>query len=207
MKTTINGKEVKLFTRNDISVILTKIVNEYLSKGFVFAIDDKLRGSQGEEVKIDLTNDGGKTIHRVWLTSDFIDISNRVLIISVKKYLEDACWFSKGELVYQRKFYSINERIDEKGVFVEFESDYKSIRKIQYERARNKYDYDFIMIKLSESCKSVALKIIRKRKGYKTVKLDDIENIYHRLFYGYDFRFFDKASFSIKTVNQSYNNL
>ena len=46
MKTTVNGKEIKVFGRNDISVIFTQKVNEMLSQGFVFCFDGDNAGQK-----------------------------------------------------------------------------------------------------------------------------------------------------------------
>ena len=73
MKTTINGREIKLFGRQEISKVFTQKVSEYSVSGFYFNLSENTRGHQGEELAAYLTKDGGKTIYfifcgqRVWL--------------------------------------------------------------------------------------------------------------------------------------------
>jgi len=204
MKTIINGREIKLFGKKEISVVLTEIVSDYLLNGFTFNYSDACRGSQGEELKIDLTNDNGKTNYRIWLTIDYFGLNGKRLILTVKKYNVNGrtFWFSDGETLYVKEFYSIcNGKYgsSDNDIFVESKSDYEIIAKIQKERWKNSYD-DSKVVYLSKSCQLVALKIIRKRKGYKNTRIDDIESIYHRISYGYGFRFVNKDEFQIKTI-------
>ena len=68
MKTTVNGKEIKLFNQKSIEELYTKCVKNYLDVGYNFYFNS---GSQGEEVKTCLTKDGGKTVYILFVDSEY----------------------------------------------------------------------------------------------------------------------------------------
>lgn len=56
-------------------------------------------------------------------------------------------------------------------------------------------------VELPKYCYKTALKIIQKRKGYKSIKLKDIKSIKRIIGYGYEFIFENRSkNFSIKSV-------
>ena len=67
MKTIVNGKTINLFDKAGIGVEFTKIVNEYLQNGFVFNLAESTSGTQGEEMRVNLTNDGGNTVYIIYV--------------------------------------------------------------------------------------------------------------------------------------------
>ena len=88
MNTTVNGKEIKVFGRNDISVIFTQKVNEMLAQGYMFYFD---RGTQGEEGKVCLTNDGGKTVYVFYVHTSYETIDEKLwhvdtILITAEKF-------------------------------------------------------------------------------------------------------------------------
>lgn len=200
MKTTINGKEIKLYDDNDINAIYTNLVSEYISKGFVinFRI---VRGSQGEESKIDLTNDNGKTIYRIWILTEYFDVSDRKLMIVIEKFsnceASDTLWFGRGEKIFERIFYFITRRRS-RNIYVKSKDNFEIIREIQKSREDLEYKESCRLIELSDSCKKIALKIIRKKKGYKTVKIDDLNSVSRRYdISSYYFDFNEKENFAV----------
>ena len=201
MKTTINGKEIKLYDDNDINAIYTDLVSEYISKGFVINFRT-VRGSQGEESKIDLTNDDGKTIYRIWILIEYVDgINNKKLVIVIEKFLNfearDILLFGRGEKILEKDFYFINKR--SRNIYVESKDDFEIIVEIQKSRTYLKYKEFYGLIELSDSCKKIALKIIRKKKGYKTVKIDDLNSVSRRYdVNGYYFDFKKKENFAVR---------
>lgn len=202
MKTIVNGKEIKLFSDNEISKIYTEKVKEFLNEGYNFYF---YSGTQGEEVKTCLTNDSGKTVFILFVDSRYESLKE-IKSIYIKKY-EDVytgqiLWLNKGETVFQKDFYCVSEKRSG-DIFVENEDDFETLNKITSERRNNHYKTKEIKnhIELSETCYKTALKIIRKRQGYKSVQLKDIKKITHRIGYGYEFDLGNyKKNFSIKTV-------
>lgn len=202
MKTTINGKEIKLFGMAEISAIYTQTIQSYLAQGFVFAVGEFCRGSQGETAKVDLTNDGGKTVYRVWLYGSYhSDISHRrscdILNVVVKKYENvhenSTIWYSEGVVVSQKTFWSIGERWSKK-VYVETEEEFDIINNIRNERIRRHYEIgDYVT--LNNVSKKVVFNLAKKQKGYKSILLKDIQSVQRRIGKGY---------YKINIANRSY---
>lgn len=207
MKTTVDGKEIKIVGKNDISIAFTQKVNEMLNQGFVFYF---YSGTQGEEGKVCLTKDGGKTVYVFYAHIERESFGERwyercenVYVLTAEKfedcYPKKTLWLGKGEKFYEEKFYCIDSS---KGVYVETIEEFKLIDKITQERIELRYRTNGNnLVKLSSKVNKAALKIIRNKKGYKSVSLKDIDCVVHRIGYGYTFNFTresGKASFSIK---------
>ena len=189
MRTTLNGKEIQLLTRNDIYKIVSEITAEKIANGYTLYF---LSGSQGEEGKICFTNDGGKTVLVYWIHKEYEKVdddswgSDYVMYITGKKY-EDVysgktLWFNKGEEFFDEKFYELESKNE---VYVSDFEDFKAIRKIHEERRDLKYK----CVEISQNKKIVptkaVLKVIRKQKGYKSVSLKEISFVTHKIGYGY----------------------
>lgn len=203
MKTIIDGKEIKLFNGNDIAKIYTSKVKEFLDDGYNFYF---YSGSQGEDCKTCLTKDGGRTVFIIFVDTEHEGFNN-IKVIYIKKY-EDVyagktLWLSKGEIVSKKEFYCISDRNRDNNLFVENKDEFEIIQKIQHERCRARWDMEKINreTQLSEKCYKVALKIIRKRKGCKSIQIKDIKKITHRIGYGYSFDLGNyNKNFTIKLV-------
>ena len=188
MKTTINGKEIKLFGRQEISEEFTKIVSDYLANGFIFFYSRASGGTQGEELKADLSNDGGKTVYRVWLFTDresrdgeeskWWDAFNVIKIV-VKKYngADGTFWVSKGELVFEKTFYQINERCrTDSEVYCEDKEDGEAIKDKRNDRQHNNYVSD--NKELPEKYFRLAMKCVRKKAGWKSQQLKNVTRLF-----------------------------
>lgn len=207
MKTTINGKEIKLVSRNDVSVILSQKVAEMLSNGFIFYF---YGGSQGEEGKVCLTNDGGKTVYIFWVHSEYESFSEKdwdrtgVLYITAKKYTDaypgKTLWFNDGEKFFEQKWFKLDSKEER---YVENLNDWRILYDIRSERRNLHYEMSdsHNTIKLSEKFHKIVLKVIKNKKGYKSVSLKDIDHVFRRIGYGYIFCFTRdsrKVNFSVK---------
>lgn len=185
MNTMVNGKEIKVFGRNDISVVFTQKVNEMLNQRFMFCFDS---GTQGEEGKVCLTNDGGKTVYVFYVHKEYESLNgswsrSRVIYITgekfIKKYPDETLWLGKGEKFYEVKWFCIDERKD---VCVETIEEFKEIdeisarRKLHWEM-RNKRNEG---IEVNENVYKIAVSILNKRNGYKSVKVRHITKIMRR---------------------------
>lgn len=198
MKTTINGKEIKLYGRNELSVEFTNVVQEYMANGFIFNYSEASSGSQGEVMKTDLSNDGGKTVYRIWMVTDYerIDeeryISVDTLSIIVKKY-DGKCstfWFSDGELISERKLYKVSNRgCRYNAVYCESKDEYMEFQNKRDERwAERKHsniDRYNDNKELPQKYYKLAINCTKKLKGYKSLQLKDIRKV-NRTRYGYD---------------------
>lgn len=202
MKTTVNGKEIKLFNQKSIEELYTKYVKNYLDIGYNFYFHS---GSQGEEVKTCLTKDCGKTVYVLFVDKDY-GYGKTVETIWIKKfedvYPNEILWLNKGEEVFKKEFYLISERNHDE-VYVDNVEDFKTLKNISAERRHTRYDIEGMekYVELPKSCYKTALKIIQKRKGYKSIQLKDIKSIKRIIGYGYEFIFENRSkNFSIKTV-------
>lgn len=183
MKTMVNGKEVKVWDKNAISAVLTSEVNKMLSSGFVFYF---YGGSQGEEAKVCLTNDGGNTVYVFWVHTDHEDIDGSgkwyekadTMVITGKKYINVhsnmTLWFSKGEQFFEKKWYEISDRYRRGERYVENLEEYVAMTKLRDQRWNVRHA-TLPSKKLSECANKLALKIVKKIRGYGTTKLKDID--------------------------------
>lgn len=194
MKTTVNGKEIKLFNENDIAELYTKYVMSYLDVGYNFYF---YSGTQGEDVKTCLTKDGGKTVYILFVDSEYNHF-NEIKTIWIKRYENvvpgrTTLWLNEGEEVFKKEFYVISEKRYGK-VYVDNKEDFETLNNIYSERLSMRYDLENIekFVELSESCYKTALKVIRNKKGYKSVQLKDIRKIQKRISikYGNGYEFF-----------------
>lgn len=183
MKTTVNGKEIKVFGRNDISIVFTQKVNEILGEGFVFWFES---GTQGEEGKVCLTNDGGKTVYVFYVHKEYESLNGswsrgRVIYITgekfVKKYPDETLWLGKGEKFYEVKWFCIDERKD---VYVETIEECKEIDEITSARRKLYWEMRNEGIEVNENVYKIAVSILNKRNGYKSVKVRHITKIMRR---------------------------
>ena len=213
MKATIKGKEIKVIGKDVIQAVFTEKVQELISQGMMFSFTD--RGHQGEVTKTDLTKDG-KTIYRVLCTEDRIKIdekfwnSIRTVIIQVRKYDDvrknSTLWNNKGEVIFEKAFFNIiGDSYDYGKAFVEDLELLKEIMSVQNERSQMRWSMKKDSVKLPESWNRKVLKIVRNRKGYKTVHLEDIRRVTKEFrngkFYGFRVVFENKkADLWIKPV-------
>lgn len=177
MKTTVNGKEIKLYGDKELSEIFTQKVNEYLAKGFLVWYSH-CSGSQGEEMKVDLSNDNGNTVYRIWMEKRYsCSIPSGRISIFIKKY-NDAknkrtLWMNQGETVFEKSFIDIDKHCD-KDVYCDTEHQtYFENKKRERFESRIVFS-DARNINIS---KKVLLKCVKAQKGYKTVKEKDIVSI------------------------------
>ena len=188
MKTIINGKEIKLFGRQEIGMVFTQKVNEYLAKGFIFNLAESSRGCQGEEMKACLTNDGGKTVYIIFIESCYGGFRGvDTMVIQVRKY-EDAkgnstLWLNRGEEIEKKVFYGVEARRycrrDEER-YVENLEESEMIKSIQDERFSLRCSMKNNEKELPEKYKKLVLKIIQKKKGLKSRQLKDIVKVTRR---------------------------
>ncbi len=187
MKTIVNGKTIKLFDKAGIGVEFTKVVNEYLQNGFVFNLAESTSGSQGEEMRVNLTNDGGNTVYVIYVDRCSISDENfrkQGLNLVVEKFVDvknaSTLWRGRGEVVSERMFYCISD-FYYNPVFVDNKADFEAITKISNERCHAKYVGNNKFKKLPATSNKVAFQILKKMKGYKTVPLKNIEFVAHEI--------------------------
>ena len=121
MKTTVNGK--------DISLMFTTIIQDYLNLGFIFNYESA-GGTQGEDMKADLTKDGGKTVYRVYVNKRYEGRGDICVYIIVEKFTNcnknNTLWQGKGEKISEKKFWQIDDK-RWNNVYVESKEDFEAI--------------------------------------------------------------------------------
>lgn len=201
MKTIVNGKDIKLFDKAGIGVEFTKVVNEYLQNGFVFNLAESTSGTQGEEMRVNLTNDGGNTVYIIYVDRCSISDENfrrQGLNLVVEKFVDaknaSTLWRGRGEIVSEKIFYCISEYYGKNPVFADNKEDFEAISKITRERHHAKYSNKDKFKTLPATANKIAFRILKKMKGYKSVPLKNIEYVVREIGKGY----------AVKLVGQTY---
>lgn len=210
MKTSIGGKEIKLYGKEELSQVFTNIVQSYLNSGFMIWMSG-CTGSQGEEMKIDLSNDNGKTVYRVWMDKSTLygsEIREKYHVYDIDtvqifvkkydiKYAGQTLWMKEGTQVECYTYYLIDER---KSVYVSNLNDFVELSGIQNIRRDIYYStyYSKKERKLSNSSFKAAFKIARKEKGYKSILLKDITEVTRDDRGYYTISFSNRHSLSVK---------
>ena len=210
MKTFIGGMEIKLYGKKELSQVFTNVVQSYLNSGFMIWMSG-CTGSQGEEMKIDLSNDNGKTVYRVWMDKirlygseirekyHVYDIDTVQIFVKKydTKYAHQTLWMKEGTQVECYTYYLIDER---KGVYVSNLNDFVELSGIQKIRRDVYYSmhYSKKERKLPNSSFKAAFKVARKEKGYKSIQLKDITEVTRDNRGYYNISFSNRHSLSVK---------
>lgn len=156
----------------DIEKRFTEKVAEYLAAGYIFS-QETMRGSQGEMCKVDLKRED--SFIRIRLLG-FYEIDMDGISLDVMSNETDGLadrstvWDKDFEKVVSEKFCCASSRKN----FYIAEDDYEkaNIREKRYSRykARAKHPQQ-----LPEKAKAIVLPYIKRMKGFKSVKLSDID--------------------------------
>lgn len=199
MKAIVNGKEIKVLSKNDVGAEFTKKVVELLQQGFIYNYAEGSRVSQDEELKAHLSNDGGKTVYKIYLDRKSLDHWKDGVFLYVKKYVlkyaDQTIWNSNGEVVFEKIFYCINDKYHEDAIFVDDEKIFEEICQMQKERLKSRSEYGNDK-KLPETANRVAYTILKKRNGFKTMKRNEVEFVGKR-----DGKFYVKLNRKGRIVN------
>lgn len=191
MKTTVNGKEIKLFETADISLMFTTIIQEYINLGFIFNYAESARGTQGEYMKADLTKDGGKTVYRVYVNKRYEGWGDTCVYIIVEKFTNcnknNTLWQGKGEKISEKKLWQIDDK-RWNNVYVESKEDFEAIKQVQRNRRNERYEIERCRVikELPATANKIGLLLVRKIKGYRGTTLKQIIKVEHRAGFGYD---------------------
>lgn len=175
----------KFYSKSDISRCYTGLIQGLMLDGNIASFTSS--GTQGEEMKADFTKDG-KRVFRTIIRRDIeildTDWCERVdtLIVELLRYDNadqlHTLWNNQGKIVYQKVFYQINR--GEGRIFTCDKNDIINITKLREKRYKNRRAtiYGFCGVELPLTLAKPAIKLIRKRRGYKTVKVSDINRIF-----------------------------
>lgn len=207
----------EIITYNDIMAQYTAKVKEYLLAGYVFQGTDAFRGHQGENTKVALTNDNNETVICIYINrisssgtqkENYIDSYNGI-VIAVEKFNRNNShfgWLGDGEMICEKKFYTISERRNTK-IFVDNMDTYMKIKRLQHDRYKWKY--------INRKCyqtelrlnHNLILSLARRVFGYKSIGKKDIKKFIKRVnFYNngnvdYIIEFLNKSPLKITKFN------
>ena len=182
--------ENRIFKRVDIDRAFTEVINKYFVNGYV-AHTATMGGTQGEVGKIDVTNDGGKTVYRIMLYKDYAKKLNdddkygheRAMIVEVRKYVRgvdfhhDTIWNDRGEGIEYYEWYEV----DDEKVFTNNRNFLREIKAKRFGRYRRWYrDFNDIANRAlnNATITDKLMTYINNTKGFKAVKKRDIKNVW-----------------------------
>lgn len=177
MKNNKNINKERIMLMSDIDMIFTQKLNELLSKGLrIHTLP--MGGSQGDRARIYLTN--GKDVYQLSIKTGtmeidgYLDIADTIEITLEKhenKIHHSTLWIDEGEIIEKIIYYKIG-RNKHDNVYGTLEQ-YKSLMDKKYKRYYSKEVKIYKEIKLTEK----VLNILKNHKGYKRIKLDEVETI------------------------------
>lgn len=193
MEAAEKASNMTIYKGKDIEAKYSAIVKEYIENGCTINATT-MRGSQGEQAKIDLTD--GTATYRVRLErsidTDYTNIKDEIRAwpegyqIIIEKFDAEVTdiWNGRGELEKAITFFRLGRGYGLDGAFVQDEEDYlaftehrKTIRRqreeAQHGLDRNTGKYDRAIELPSKKMEAVA-EMCRKHNGWKTVKADEI---------------------------------
>ena len=201
---------------NEISKAYSDLIAERLADGYVLNMRT-MSGSQGEYGRFDLTKDGGKTVHRLYMSREYKDsgmwYSFDTLRIVEEEFdnqrNSDLLWNGKGNKILEKKYYLIDRK--RKGYSLDPYTSYT--QSVEFMKSADKKHCEREDSKCSDSTRTIKptqkmVEIINHYKGFKGIKLADIESVKVGTCKGEPFYYF---SFSNRkytlTINKDSKNM
>lgn len=193
---------------NDIEAIMSAKVAEYITNGYILSTTT-MSGHQGEVAKVDVKK--GNEIIRILLTSETAwsdegTIQQTKLTVgraqdkvrSSRPFdtMATTIWNNRLDIIEEMVWYSVDSSAD---YFSEDKAEIIAQHKKQIKRWRIREACRELRISklvTSDKAKEIALPFVRKQRGEKRAKAEDIENIFRVLASEYD-----KMHYSVKMKN------
>ena len=162
----------------EVEAIFTQKVAALIQKGYTIN-SNTMSGHQGEIAKIDLRK--GEEVIRVQMYEEY-GFDYEVLFVSVARSTKkigasrrQTIWNRDLEIIEEMKLFKVDENF-----FVESEEEIKAIKEKQIERytRRNASQRE----ELSDAAKMIVLPFVKRQKGMKSCKLNDIDRV-QKFFY------------------------
>ena len=179
------GNIIKL---TEISKAYTDRLSELLVEGYVMNAST-MSGTQGEYGRIDLTKDNGKTVRRLYIDrgskygEDWKDHADYLCIIEEEFNRNSSTsigtlWNGKGNIINKKEYYLIDRKhnvyeLHPSTSYVDNLDAIKTANRKHYDRCDSRYTNSTRSFKPTEK----VLEVVRKYKGFKGVKLSDIEKV------------------------------
>ena len=178
----------------DINKRFTEILSDYISKGYRVNAGT-MSGTQGELAKVDFTD--GNELIRVRMGNNLVKVQDerhcyslKAMEITVgkypeaskKKYLIDdndsirSVFDSDFEMIHEEKFYESNTGWRGNFNYYGTYDEAVAARAKHCNRLRESADSSYRHLDSTKS-KKIALKILQKKKGYKSTRLKDIDSV------------------------------
>lgn len=175
---------------NEISKVYSDLLAERLADGYVLNMRT-MSGTQGEYGRFDLTKDGGKTVHRLYMSrySESVDseYDKTGMWFDVLSIVEEefdntknsgTLWIGKGNKVLEKKYYLIDRKrsgyeLDPYTSYTQSVELMKSAYRKHSERVDSNYSDSTRTIKPTQKM----VELINRFKGFKSVKLADIKSV------------------------------
>lgn len=163
----------------DIERLFTEKVARYIANGYTVNANT-MSGHQGEVCKLDMRK--GDEVVRI-----LIDRTNKVwqkiYYLLVGKNTDtlyggvtDIIWNNRLQEIERYDFYVISDRYPKKIVLGTLE-EAKAASDKRLDRAALNLKYNDYVTELSDEYKKVAYQIVRKKDGFKSIKLTDIKKV------------------------------
>lgn len=202
-----------ILTYKDIMEQYTAKVKEYLLAGYIFQSTEAFRGHRGEKSKVALTNDNNENVICIYVDdvsffgtekNHYSDSYNGVVIVVEKFNRKNSgfCWLGKGEMIFEKKFYSI-DRWRNANIFVDDIDTYMKIKELKYERLRR---HSIIPRQMELRLNyNLILSLARRVFGYKSIGKKDIKKFVKCVndggYVDYIIEFVNKSALRISRIN------
>ena len=184
------GKEiVKL---NEISKTYSKLLADRLADGYVINMRT-MSGTQGEYGRFDLTKDGGKTVHRLYMyrysesdNSEYHETGMWYSFDTLRIVEEefdnqrnsDTLWNGKCKKIVEKKYYLIDRK--RRGYSLDPYTSYT--QSVELMKSADRKQSERVDLRHSDSTRTIKptqkmVEIVNRFKGFKNVKLADIESV------------------------------
>lgn len=177
---------------NEIGKTYSKLLADRLAEGYVLNMKT-MSGTQGEYGRFDLTKDGGKTVHRLYMSRDSesdnseYDETKMWYSFDTLRIVEeefdnstnnDILWTGKGKKLLEKKYYLIDRKrsgykLDPYTSYTPSVEVMKSADRKHYERVDLKHSSERRTIKPTQKM----VEIVNRFRGFKNVKLADIQSV------------------------------
>lgn len=170
-----------IFNETAINSVYTKIVAEYIAKGYVISTRT-FGGVESREIcHIDLAKDK-KQIIRIWMAynNELVNWTHvEVIYITVESYDNNGntMWRNKGELISEQKFYEVSA---DSRCYSDSVDEVRAARELHSERIRTRYVSNTIYLdldKIPETVKKSIVNRIRSVRGAKRAKFDSVVHV------------------------------
>lgn len=185
--------EKNIVKLNEISKVYSDLLADRLADGYVINMRT-MSGTQGEYGRFDLTKDGGKTVHRLYMSRDSesdnseYDKTRMWYSFDTLRIVEeefdntrnsDTLWTGKGNKILEKKYYLIDRH--RRGYNLDPYTSYTPSVEFMKSADRKHYERVDLNHTISERRKinptQKMVEIVNRFKGFKNVKLADIESV------------------------------